>query len=169
MSCWAGPGSGTWHVLSFNKGKLSEQCSKPSCLKVATYPLTLAAGTARRLYPWAAWLSFWNRGGFSREGSDGNTMAQNSWVWSQLPSQSLFWKWLSTQWSRGQNVTWKHTFRLCVRETETQVFPFGRGKRIKLRCRKWILNDQGDGCSLEQMVTSSASDLRLGRHTGHQA
>lgn len=155
-------------MLSFNKGKLSEQCSKPPCLKVATYPLTLAAGTARRLYPWAAWLSFWNGGIFKRRfrwKHNGSEFLGT--ISAPLPVTVL--KVTVHTMIKGSKCHMKTHIRLCVRETETQVFPFGRGKRIKLRCRKWILNDQGDGCSLEQMVTSSASGLHLGRHTGHQA
>lgn len=155
-------------MLSFNKGKLSEQCSKPPCLKVATYPLTLAAGTARRLYPWAAWLSFWNGGIFKRRfrwKHNGSEFLGT--ISAPLPVTVL--KVTVHTMIKGSKCHMKTHIRLCVRETETQVFPFGRGKRIKLRCRKWILDNQGDGCSLEQMVTSSASDLRLGRHTGHQA
>lgn len=168
MSCWAGPGSGTWHVLSFNKGKLSEQCSKPPCLKVATYPLTLAAGTARRL-PMGCLAFLLEQGGiFKRRFRWKHNGSEFLGIISApLPVTVL--KVTVHTMIKGSKCHMKTHIRLCVRETETQVFPFGRGKRIKLCRRKWILNDQGDGCSLEQMVTSSASDLRLGRHTGHQA
>lgn len=156
-------------MLSFNKGKLSEQCSKPPCLKVATYPLTLAAGTARRLYPWAAWLSFWNGGIFKRRfrwKHNGSEFLGT--ISAPLPVTVL--KVTVHTMIKGSKCHMKtHIPSLCEGDRNTSLPFLKRKKNHKLRCRKWILNDQGDGCSLEQMVTSSASDLRLGRHTGHQA